>query len=284
MEMKHPSASGSPSEISGFYTQYHDEITRKRHESPYWLRSYAHRGIFEGFLSRVPAGATVLDAGCGEGVLSRLLAKQGAKVTGVDISHENIRAAKRYAEEEGVSVQFLQGDIEALPFEAKSFDWVVSSHVLEHVPNIEKAAAEIGRLARHRALIAMPTCLNPAAWAILGDGNYWKVSRRTPIAIPLGLWRTFKAWSRGEEGPDGGYAGRKDLPHIWRFPSQMQSRLEAGGLRVEEWEAGPLLIPYLPEYLPFLRKLQVKLDGKKRSGAFRFLGYGTLAVCSVSER
>lgn len=283
MELTGPTDFQTSTKISDFYTHYHDEITLKRHESPYWVRAYCHRGILDGFVSRVPAGATVLDAGCGEGVLSRLLAKKGAKVTGIDISHKNISAAKRYAEEEGVPVDFVQGDVENLPFAAKSFDWVVSSHVLEHVPHLEKAASELGRVARQSVLIAMPTCLNPAALLLVGGANYWKPTWRTPFAIPLALWRTLSAWVRGEDGPNEGYVGRKDLPHIWRFPRKMKARLEASGLEVREWEAGPLLIPYLPQYLPFLRQWQVALDRKKGEGIFRFLGYGTLVVCSTRD-
>lgn len=263
--------------VTDFYRTFHDQITQKRHQSPYWLRAYAHQAIFDGFLKRVPPGTRVLDAGCGEGGLSIQLAKKGAIVTGIDISSANIAAAKAYAQKEGVSVEFVEGDIEALPFESKSFDWVVSSHVLEHIPNVAKGASEIARVTRQTALIAMPTCLNPAALALVGRGNYWRLDWKSPFAIPFGILLAVIAWVRGKEGPDEGYVGRKDLPHIWRFPSKMKRLLQSSGLKVNELEAGPILIPYLPKSLSHW---QVKLDGKKNCGVFRFLGYGTLAICS----
>lgn len=74
---------------------------------------------------------TVLDAGCGEGYVSRLLADRGAQVTGVDISTRLIEMAK--SNDASQSIRYMAQDIsKGLPFDAQ-FDLVVSNFVLNDV-------------------------------------------------------------------------------------------------------------------------------------------------------
>ena len=72
--------------IKTFYTDYHDCIAQKRYNSPYWLRRYAHRRTHEAFFDYLEPGQQVLDAGCGEGVLTCLAARRGVDIIGADIS------------------------------------------------------------------------------------------------------------------------------------------------------------------------------------------------------
>ena len=66
-------------------------------------------------------------------------------MTGVDLSEPNLSAGRPRA---GRDVNFQVADVEALPFADDSFDIVVSSHVLEHLPNFERGLAEIRDLSR----------------------------------------------------------------------------------------------------------------------------------------
>src|SRR5687768_1407068 len=118
--------------IKDFYQTYGDRIVDKRLNSPYPLRRYAHRMGYESIARLVKPGESVLDAGCGEGVLSWYLAERGANVTAMDISKPNIENARHFLEKKGVldRVRLVLGDAENLPFPDASFDWVVSSHVL----------------------------------------------------------------------------------------------------------------------------------------------------------
>lgn len=261
-----------------FYKHHHDRIDEKRHRSPYWLRRWAHERIYDRFLDRIDAGATVLDAGCGEGGLSILMAQRGAQVTGVDLSKPNVGVARHRAVESAVVARFVVADLTQLPFADDAFDIVLSSHVIEHLPDPTAALLELRRVAKDRVLIAMPTCLNPAAWVLLGGGTYWRLSKRAPVAWLIGLLRTLAALIRGTEGPQEGYAGRKELPHIWRFPWAMIRMIEQAGLEVEDIEAGPLVVPYLAQYFPPLRSFQRGLNGLGRLPLIRYLGYGTHAV------
>ncbi|MEM1044186.1 MAG: class I SAM-dependent methyltransferase [Bacteroidota bacterium] len=70
-------------------------------------------------------GARVLDVACGRGRHSRILAARGYDVTGVDLSENALRSARRRAAREGLSVTFQQADMRALPFEA-AFDGAVN--------------------------------------------------------------------------------------------------------------------------------------------------------------
>lgn len=77
----------------------------------------------------------VLDVGCGVGALSLYLAKQGAQVTGIDISERAIKIAREAAEQTGLS-QKVTFKLENIKKASKgSYDFVLCSEVIEHIPN-----------------------------------------------------------------------------------------------------------------------------------------------------
>jgi ubiquinone/menaquinone biosynthesis C-methylase UbiE len=101
-------------------------------------------------LIKFPEGRTLLDAGCGPGYHSIRLTRRGFKVTGIDFSsavlenaRENIRKAGM---EDGVTI--LSGNILNLPFKDSSYDCILCSGVLMHVPDIKKAISELIRVVR----------------------------------------------------------------------------------------------------------------------------------------
>ncbi len=267
----------TPEQNKAIYTGLHDRIIEKRFRSASLVRRHAHLRQYQVFSDLVPAGATVLDAGCGEGVLSVLLAQKGCIVTGIDLSEPNIRSARAHAASEGVAdrVTFRTGDIESMGMADKSFDYVVSSHVLEHVPDFVRGARELRRLTRQRAIIAIPTCLNPCAMVLLGKDKYWMISRRTPYALLWGFLQVLGAWLTGEDGVNEGYEGRPELIHIWRFPWRGRKSIEAGGLRVDSYCASSYPFPYLS----FLVPLSTFLERFAWLPVLRNFGYGTTYVC-----
>src|SRR6266496_902743 len=91
-------------------------------------------------------GLAVLDAGCGEGYLTRAIASRGARqVTGVDNSPALIAAA-RAASAEQPAARFREADLAALPFADGSFDLAVVNHVLNDLPDITAPVAELARV------------------------------------------------------------------------------------------------------------------------------------------
>jgi SAM-dependent methyltransferase len=97
-------------------------------------------------------GASVCDIGCGTGQLLRLIRKgHGAKIglfVGVDfIIPEHFRR---------VGFEFVEAQIEKLPFPEQAFDTVVCTHVLEHILDYRAAICELRRITRKRLLIVVP--------------------------------------------------------------------------------------------------------------------------------
>ena len=94
----------------------------------------------------VPEAWTVVDAGCGDGYLTELLADRFARVIAVDHAPERLQAAK--ARLAGKEVDFRLGEVDALPVAAASADAVFLSLVLHHVPEIPGALREARRVLR----------------------------------------------------------------------------------------------------------------------------------------
>lgn len=261
-------------DIKKFYENYGDEIVAKRLESPYPLRRYAHRMGYKTIAKFIKPGQKVLDAGCGEGVLSWYLAKKGADVTAIDISRPNVENAKKFLEKKGVSdkVQVLQGDAENLPFDDASFDVVVSSHVLEHLPDFDKGARELHRVSKGQVIVALPTCMNLAAASQLGGAEFWYIRKKSFLALPWGCLRILG--NIFKEGVQEGYAGEGELPHIWRYPWVMRRRLRKAGFKIERFEAATIMLPYFNALHPLVKLL----DRFKHLPVLRDLGYGSVAV------
>lgn len=128
-------------------------------------------------------GQTILDAGCGEGYLSRMLAHQGANVTGVDFSATMLEMAESRTSPE-LDVCYYHGNCESLPFlQAAKFDVVVSNMVIQDLPDYKSAIAEAYRLIKPGGAYIF-SILHPCFVAPVGEWvkeggqkQYWKVDR-----------------------------------------------------------------------------------------------------------
>src|SRR5215217_5897264 len=100
-------------------------------------------------------GMKVLDVACGTGNLALPAARTGAIVTGVDIAPNLLDQARENARREGLTIQFDEGDAEALPYDDDSFDAVVTMFGAMFAPRPELAAAELKRVCRPGGFIAM---------------------------------------------------------------------------------------------------------------------------------
>lgn len=82
------------------------------------------------------SGKTVLDVGCGGGILSESMARRGATVTGIDLGEKALKVAKLHKLESGVDVEYRLVSAETLAEERpQSFDIVTCMEMLEHVPD-----------------------------------------------------------------------------------------------------------------------------------------------------
>lgn len=99
------------------------------------------------------AGKTVLDVGCGGGLLSEGMAARGAHVTGIDLSEKPLGVARLHLHESGLKVDYRLIAVEALAAEQPgSFDVVTCLEMLEHVPDpasVIKACAQLVKPGGH---------------------------------------------------------------------------------------------------------------------------------------
>lgn len=91
-------------------------------------------------------GKRILDAGCGGGLLSEDFARAGALVTGIDVRAGAIETAREHAVRVGLSIDYHVGSVEDLQLPESSFDVVLTSFVLEHVSDLQRAIANVARV------------------------------------------------------------------------------------------------------------------------------------------
>lgn len=100
------------------------------------------------FLDKLPAGKklNVLDIGTGPGIQAFVFAEMGHNVTALDISEEMLARAKEGAKNRNLSIKFVEGDGENLPFENNTFDVIVNMHLLWTLTDHDKFFSECCRV------------------------------------------------------------------------------------------------------------------------------------------
>ncbi|MEI9612727.1 bifunctional 2-polyprenyl-6-hydroxyphenol methylase/3-demethylubiquinol 3-O-methyltransferase UbiG [Atlantibacter hermannii] len=94
-------------------------------------------------------GKTVLDVGCGGGILSESMARQGATVTGLDMGAEPLQVARLHALESGVELDYVQETVEEHAAKhPEKYDVVTCMEMLEHVPDPASVVNACARLVK----------------------------------------------------------------------------------------------------------------------------------------
>jgi len=118
------------------------------------------------------AGKTVVDIGCGGGILAESMAKSGANVTGIDLSEKALKVADLHSLESGVQVRYeLIAAEDLAEREAGRFDVVTCMEMLEHVPDPAAIVAACAKLAKPGGKVFFSTInRNPKAYlhAVIG--------------------------------------------------------------------------------------------------------------------
>lgn len=149
-------------------------------------------------------GKSILDVGCGGGLLAEPLCRMGADVTGIDGGGETLEIARRHGLEAGLDISYRLVAAEDLAAEGKRFDIVVASEVVEHVADVQAF------------LDALSACTKPGGLVVLTTLN--RTGRSYAIAI-LGAEMITRMIPRGT--------------HQWnKFlkPSELAAGLRAAGL------------------------------------------------------
>ncbi len=116
-------------------------------------------------------GLSILDIGCGGGILSESVHALGAKVTGTEITEKNIRVAEIHAGWTGADIEYRLITVDDLAASGASFDAVLNMEVVEHVEHLSDFLASCGRLVRPGGVMVVATInRTPVAWlsAIIG--------------------------------------------------------------------------------------------------------------------
>ncbi len=104
------------------------------------------------------AGLSIVDVGCGGGLVAEPMARLGANVIGLDAAGESLAVARLHAEQSGLAIAYQEGTAEGLA-EAQpgGFDAVLALEIVEHVADVSLFAAACARLARPGGAIIFST-------------------------------------------------------------------------------------------------------------------------------
>jgi 2-polyprenyl-6-hydroxyphenyl methylase / 3-demethylubiquinone-9 3-methyltransferase len=102
-------------------------------------------------------GLTVLDIGCGGGLVAEPLARLGAAVTGIDPASENIDAAKAHAKGGRLDITYRMATAEVLAKEGATFDAVLLLEVIEHVPDVPLFLKRVAPLVKSGGIMILST-------------------------------------------------------------------------------------------------------------------------------
>jgi SAM-dependent methyltransferase len=139
---------------------------------------------FEGALDELLARAdprSLLDVGCGEGVLVHRWAQrlgESTRVVGIDLREESIQAGWEQRTAPNLEYRVMAAE-NPLPFAESEFELATAIEVLEHVPDPEHTLSEMARCAQRHLLVSVP---REPLWRMLNmaRGAYWPALGNTP--------------------------------------------------------------------------------------------------------
>ena len=125
----------------------------------------------DGTAMRPFEGLTILDVGCGGGLLCEPLTRLGATVTGIDAAERNIIIAKLHAEQSGLDIDYRATTSEALAAAGEHYDVVLNMEVVEHVDNVPlymKSCADLVKPGGLTLTATLNRTLRALALAVIG--------------------------------------------------------------------------------------------------------------------
>jgi ubiquinone/menaquinone biosynthesis C-methylase UbiE len=122
---------------------------------------FDHLNVFARFIEDKLGGGSILDLGCGDGSIARIIAERSGttKITGVDLE-----AHEQWGIDRPKNLKFHAASIDDLSFKPKSFDFVMMKDVLHHLPDPEKTLREVSLLAKKKVLIIEANRYNPISY------------------------------------------------------------------------------------------------------------------------
>lgn len=134
-----------------------------------WLREQIIRHFSRSGASATPLeNLSLVDIGCGGGLISEPMARLGAHVTGIDASDTNISVASLHAEKSGLSIDYRASTAEQLAAEGKQFDVVFALEIIEHVAEVKLFYDSLLALVKPGGLLILSTLNRTAKSYALG--------------------------------------------------------------------------------------------------------------------
>jgi len=172
----------SSASVDAREVHYYDKLAQQwwDDKGPFWplhrlnrLRlAYIKRKVCKHFGLSIDAdrplqGLTVLDVGCGGGILAESMAGLGARVLGIDVVEKNIAVARQHAEHSGHGVNYQLSTIESLAKGDLQFDVVLNMEVVEHVIDLQGFMTASVKLLKPGGMMFVATINRTAlAWLI----------------------------------------------------------------------------------------------------------------------
>lgn len=191
----------------------------------------------------IKSGERLLEVGCGSGENTEIIKKMGARVTALEISKEEMSAARKRL---GKSVNFVICDAQNLPFKSDSFTKLLCLSVLEHIPDDVSATKEITRV------------MNTKGYGVIGVPSEYIPFFRDPINFIL------RKLGRKQLK----FLGGRAWGHYRHYTDEeVKELLKSSGLVIKRFERIEHLIValchfYLPEIYTFLIRPLLKSSGK----------------------
>jgi 2-polyprenyl-6-hydroxyphenyl methylase / 3-demethylubiquinone-9 3-methyltransferase len=137
------------------------------------------------------SSVSVLDVGCGGGLLSERFAALGCAVTGIDRSLPTLAAAGEHARSMGLAIRYQSGDAAALPFGGAHFDVACCCDVLEHVDDVDRVVGEIARVLKPDGVFFFDTINRTWQSKLLAikAAQDWALTRLVPRNVHV--WEQF---------------------------------------------------------------------------------------------
>lgn len=111
---------------------------------------------------------SILDIGCGGGLLCEPLTRLGAKVTGLDASGNTLQAARKHAKQEKLKIDYIEGSIEDFTQGKQKFDVILAMEILEHLADIPSFLRSAASLLKPDGIVIVSTINRTTKSYLLG--------------------------------------------------------------------------------------------------------------------